>query len=234
MLVKVFRAEAVKDEGIKYDLEGNFGQSYHVIAPKTFPSDINTMKAHPIPGGETLGWQIDVAKESDSDDSDALFVGLVKNHIAAAEMSDFVGKKESKVSLEPIFNNVQNDRAVRSGSKFDEDLVLASRAAHGWDVLPKQLDRVKSQLPLEMLFADLKYDPTKNKLLETADVQLTPEFIAELNQSQQSAVQMALMSKISVIVGPPGTGKSRTLAGLISNLVLEKKEKVAACAVQSK
>ena len=79
---------------------------------------------------------------------------------------------------------------------------------------------------MEMLFADMECDPAKNALLEN-DVELTPEIIAQLNESQQSSVRMAVKSKVSVIVGPPGTGKSRTLAGLIAYLVLAKEERVA-------
>ncbi|KAL9635328.1 MAG: hypothetical protein Q9204_002665 [Flavoplaca sp. TL-2023a] len=232
LLVKVFRAEAARDEGAHYDPEATFGQSYIVNAPETFPSTKEMLKAHPVPGGETLGWQIDLAKESDKDDSDAIFVGSIQNYISAREMNGFVGKQESKVSLEPIFNNVQNSRAVRSQTKYNEDLVLASRAAHGFEVLPKKLDRLKSKLPMEMLFADMKCDPAKNTLLET-DIELTPEITAELNESQQSSVRMAVKSKVSVIVGPPGTGKSRTLAALIAYLILAKEERVAACAVQN-
>ena len=86
---------------------------------------------------------------------------------------------------------------------------------------------------MEMLLANMKCDPARNTLLEN-DIELTPENIAELNESQQSSVRMAVKSKVSVIVGPPGTGKSRTLAGLIAYLVLAKEERVAACAVQSK
>ncbi|KAL9038486.1 MAG: hypothetical protein Q9180_003107, partial [Flavoplaca navasiana] len=108
LLVKVFRAEAARDEGAHYDPEATFGQSYIVNAPKTFPSTKEMLKAHPVPGGETLGWQIDLAKESDEDDSDAIFVGSIQNYISSPEMEGFVGKQESKVSLEPIFNNVQN------------------------------------------------------------------------------------------------------------------------------
>ncbi|KAI4230601.1 MAG: hypothetical protein LQ349_006162 [Xanthoria aureola] len=232
LLVKVFRAEAARDEGTHYDPETTFGQSYIVNAPKTFPSTKESLKAHPVPGGETLGWQMDLAKESNNDDSDAIFVGSIQNYISASDMDAFVGKQESTVSLEPIFNNVQNTRAVRSQTKLNEDLVLASRAAHGFDVLPEKLDRVKSKLPMEMLFADMECDPAKNTLLEN-DVELTPDIIAQLNESQQSSVRMAVKSKVSVIVGPPGTGKSRTLAGLIAYLVLAKEERVAACAVQN-
>ena len=74
LLVKVFRDEAARDESAHYDPEATFRQSYIVNAPKTFPSTKETLKAHPVPGGETLGWQIDLAKESDKDDSDAVSI----------------------------------------------------------------------------------------------------------------------------------------------------------------
>ena len=72
LLVKVFRAEAARNEGTHYDPEATFGQLYIVNAPKTFPWSKESLKAHPVPGGVTLGWQMDLAKESNDDDSDAV------------------------------------------------------------------------------------------------------------------------------------------------------------------
>ncbi len=46
-----------------------------------------------------------------------------------------------------------------------------------------------------------------------------PEFEFQLNSTQQAAVRLALESQLSVIWGPPGTGKTTTLAQLIALLV---------------
>nr|WP_246388029.1 AAA domain-containing protein [Desulfovibrio intestinalis] len=44
-----------------------------------------------------------------------------------------------------------------------------------------------------------------------------------LNQSQKKAVSCALSSRISIIEGPPGTGKTQTILNIIANLVLQGK-----------
>lgn len=50
----------------------------------------------------------------------------------------------------------------------------------------------------------------------------------ELNESQNKAVNFALTNRVSIIHGPPGTGKSTTLAGLVKRL-LDNNEKVVIC-----
>lgn len=46
-----------------------------------------------------------------------------------------------------------------------------------------------------------------------------PQFEFQLNATQQEAVQLALESQLSVLWGPPGTGKTTTLAQLVALLV---------------
>ena len=40
----------------------------------------------------------------------------------------------------------------------------------------------------------------------------------DLNSSQSNAVQAGLQETLSLIVGPPGTGKTSTIASLVMNL----------------
>ncbi len=51
----------------------------------------------------------------------------------------------------------------------------------------------------------------------------------EYNQSQAQAIQTALTNSISVIEGPPGTGKTQTILNLIANIIYRSKN----CAVVS-
>lgn len=44
-----------------------------------------------------------------------------------------------------------------------------------------------------------------------------------LNESQLEAVENAFLSQISIIEGPPGTGKTQTILNIISNILLQKK-----------
>lgn len=50
-----------------------------------------------------------------------------------------------------------------------------------------------------------------------------PIFPFGCNESQYQAVKNALDSRISVIEGPPGTGKTQTILNIIANLVLQNK-----------
>lgn len=75
------------------------------------------------------------------------------------------------------------------------------------------------------LFKDLKKDK-KMPIWKLIDDQrhcenihvVTDPFVHGLDESQKSAVQKALENDITFIWGPPGTGKSHTLARLIANL----------------
>ncbi|KPX84051.1 ATP-binding protein [Pseudomonas meliae] len=44
-----------------------------------------------------------------------------------------------------------------------------------------------------------------------------------LNESQLQAVEQAFLSQISVIEGPPGTGKTQTILNIIANILLQGK-----------
>lgn len=52
-------------------------------------------------------------------------------------------------------------------------------------------------------------------------------FPFDFNQSQQDAIVQALCNSISIIEGPPGTGKTQTVINLISNLVGQRNLNVA-------
>ncbi|KAG7876964.1 hypothetical protein KL937_005083 [Ogataea polymorpha] len=49
-------------------------------------------------------------------------------------------------------------------------------------------------------------------------------FNGNLNDSQKNAVQFSLASNLSIIHGPPGTGKTSTIVELVKQLVLRKRE----------
>ena len=44
-----------------------------------------------------------------------------------------------------------------------------------------------------------------------------------LNESQLEAVENAFSSQISIIEGPPGTGKTQTILNIIANILVNKK-----------
>ncbi len=44
-----------------------------------------------------------------------------------------------------------------------------------------------------------------------------------MNESQLKAVENAFSSQISIIEGPPGTGKTQTILNIIANILINKK-----------
>jgi AAA domain-containing protein/uncharacterized protein DUF2726 len=55
--------------------------------------------------------------------------------------------------------------------------------------------------------------------IESRPPEITPIFPFRCNLSQRAAVEKALTNSISVIEGPPGTGKTETILNLIANIV---------------
>lgn len=62
---------------------------------------------------------------------------------------------------------------------------------------------------------------------EDVTVELQPIFPFRYNLSQKTALDHALRSKISIIEGPPGTGKTQTILNILANLAVMQEKKVA-------
>lgn len=60
----------------------------------------------------------------------------------------------------------------------------------------------------------------KGTLPPTYRIVRNARFPFGFNQSQKRATEKALTNRISVIEGPPGTGKTQTILNIISNLVM--------------
>jgi hypothetical protein len=63
-------------------------------------------------------------------------------------------------------------------------------------------------------------------LIESDTGEINPIFPFRCNLSQRAAVENALTSSVSVIEGPPGTGKTETILNLIANIVAVRHETV--------
>lgn len=77
------------------------------------------------------------------------------------------------------------------------------------------IEKIKSQSLLKKYLTGentLKYANPKNII-----------FPFGINESQKVAVENALISQVSIIEGPPGTGKTQTVLNIIANLILENK-----------
>ncbi|WP_223251850.1 AAA domain-containing protein [Bacillus atrophaeus] len=75
-------------------------------------------------------------------------------------------------------------------------------------------------MPLRIESALYAYFSKESRSYKDSEALLFP---FGLNLSQIQAVQSAFSSQISVIEGPPGTGKTQTILNLITNLVMKGK-----------
>ncbi|MEK5035258.1 AAA domain-containing protein [Paenibacillus sp. FSL R7-0302] len=91
------------------------------------------------------------------------------------------------------------------------------------DFLKKQFAKLNFVHPKSVLSHYVNGSP------ESIDVstEMQPIFPFRYNLSQKTALDQALRSKISIIEGPPGTGKTQTILNILANLAVMQQKKVA-------
>ncbi|OAB35997.1 AAA domain-containing protein [Paenibacillus glacialis] len=89
--------------------------------------------------------------------------------------------------------------------------------------LKKQFDKLTSIHPESVLGCYLNKDPLKKLNPTTNDI----IFPFKYNLSQKQAVENALGNNISVIEGPPGTGKTQTILNIVANLAAMQNKTIA-------
>ena len=88
----------------------------------------------------------------------------------------------------------------------------------GVEVLTNQYDRITAVRKDSLLGCYLKVQPIEKTLHNEPII-----YPFGLNASQKKAVETALTHSISVIEGPPGTGKTQTILNIIANVVAKGK-----------
>ncbi|CDK25046.1 unnamed protein product [Kuraishia capsulata CBS 1993] len=108
---------------------------------------------------------------------------------------------ESKVSLVKLSNSVTYNR-------MDQSL--------------KRLEAIESKTRLmRILLGDDDYQPPTD--LQLADNLKSVQFVNQgLNESQKAAVNFSLVSPITIVHGPPGTGKTSTIVEMVRQLAKRK------------
>lgn len=191
-----------------------------------------TIKAeHKIFGASmTDGW--DLVSTKNVENSRAAFVGMISNSFGSEGVAGFVDKEEANVSLEPIFYDIQGDRARAAVGAYASTLNEESKRLHGFFTEPETVGRPKTKLPVNMLFGNFNCNDDENRLAPV-DSQISADVAAKLNPSQLRYARTALVSRVSTGLGPPGTGKSSMTGALTYDLVANKQERIAATAVTS-
>lgn len=84
--------------------------------------------------------------------------------------------------------------------------------------LGKQYESISSISPRSVLSAYLETRPLKRE-----EEQPQVIFPFGFNASQKSATEKAMTEQVSIIEGPPGTGKTQTILNIIANAIINKK-----------
>lgn len=134
----------------------------------------------------------------------------------------------------PVFDRITKECAELAGFRIDPRVVIGN---FSYAKLPmvKDLESALDELAAHDLVAALAGDASAQKALRDRHVTVTladpdrvplkDEFlILDTDASQNYAINAVLADKDLVIDGPPGTGKSQTIANLIASLVAHGKK----------
>ena len=107
---------------------------------------------------------------------------------------------------------------------YNKGIVLAADASNFSQGLEKELNRIKTENPSNLSnsslvsFFPLLVDGVK-KNVPAQDIELSDAI--ELNEQQKETVQSAFKNNLTVVTGPPGTGKSQVVASIVINAALK-------------
>lgn len=125
-------------------------------------------------------------------------------------------------SYRTVFKNqvrVTEQTACRSRNGFQYLRELAEKIGlivEGCNVLKGKYDKIRVIPRVSVLHDYLECTPVQVK----ENIDRTVVYPFGFNMSQKEAVENAMRSKISLIEGPPGTGKTQTILNIIANAVM--------------
>lgn len=107
---------------------------------------------------------------------------------------------------------------------YNKGIVLAADASNFSQGLEKELNKIKTEDPSNLRNCSLaSFFPLllvgQKKDAPVKDIELSDAI--ELNEQQKETVQSAFKNKLTVVTGPPGTGKSQVVASIVINAALK-------------
>lgn len=127
-----------------------------------------------------------------------------------------LNEKENHLSSQDIINNDNNT----------ENIFFFSNNTGATRDLISELNSLKEYKFNQLITSKAKLLLSQNEKLEfnkTTDVCIPSIEITQLNNSQEKSICAALKNPLTVITGPPGTGKSQLVINLIVNAIFEGK-----------
>lgn len=162
------------------------------------------------------------SKPNDSTEEPTSLEGVVVK-LTGKLVSISVDEHVSGENLIALYNNTGNDN-VRMWLVKLTNSITYKRALQAMTRLAELKDHDKGEV-LRMLLGEIRYSPRNGEKKDTNQF-----FDPTLNNSQKSAVAFSIdESPVTIIHGPPGTGKTYTLIELIKQLTFNHGERVLVC-----
>lgn len=100
---------------------------------------------------------------------------------------------------------------------YNKGIILATEASNFTQGLEKELNRIKDISPLQIQNSSLVsfFPELINGKTTSQDFDLSEAI--ELNEQQRETVLSSFKNKLTVVTGPPGTGKSQVVASIVIN-----------------
>lgn len=160
-----------------------------------------------------------INQEEENISFDALETELdefLKNSIDINNESDFI--KINKIDL-------KNNSKITGINKFSKCLVLSVCNPTGSFLRKVMINLINNDKIDDLLNVDISdvLNAEKNAI-ENLFKQSKIYHICDTDLSQEKAINAALNNKYSIIIGPPGTGKSQTIANLLCNIIANNKK----------
>lgn len=159
-------------------------------------------------------------KKTPSDEKENLMdVEAVVTKVSSKFIAVAVDEDSSDEKILSLYNNTGNDSTkvwiVKLANSVTYKRMISS--------LNKLIEFKGSNQIIDLLLGNSKY------ILPRSSHSVKSFFDSNLNDSQKSAIEFALSSPLTIIHGPPGTGKTYTLIELIKQLSFNKNERVLVC-----
>lgn len=117
-------------------------------------------------------------------------------------------------------SSASGERVIEYWSEIAKYASVSDRASRSDTFLQKQFDRLKPFISSRSVLAAYL---NHAQVLVAPSNSLDTVFPFRFNLSQREALNNALRSQISIIEGPPGTGKTQTILNILANLVMHNK-----------
>lgn len=211
------KTRQISDWVIKKDVRGAFILTCHYPSKKTYTRPLDDCKVDPTRevngmlllrrGGYVLS---PVEKAVIYGEKYALVQFPGSSDIYPFNMDNIDFVSPTSITDEPAFTYFRSVAAAR----------VSTAAAGDKKGMAENIDRQMGTLSLSPATALHAYCKGQHGKLESSGNFIFP---FGLNESQLQAVEQAFLSQISVIEGPPGTGKTQTILNIIANILLQGK-----------